>query len=1196
MVEDLILFDQGARLIGFWAVSLLVLHYSVVNAATLEIESRVVIDGTPLFDLTNDPGMDSSANNDRVRTNDVIRYRVDWNSNDFDGTGHTVAMQLSDTARWVTVPPTCLVPGSSISADRHLLICLTGNHFEGTNGTVVADAEVLPVSDGELATMNASASDNEGGNAMAGPLDTVITSVPQVNIRMRHQLARPLVLPNVVDPSNVTGLVVVWPVGFGPEYNLFPPATSKGTGPIDTSFTFVAELTSTTTNTRLVDFAVPALGASAECGAYSAANGPAPFGRLGIDGAASVANSTVDSGTWTCTPQPMPSLIEVAVVGAQTSPASLPEVGANGLTLAGEPWQLSGQIATFTPNSDIGSDLTLTLAVQGFDPAGLGGVGSNYGVGVEPAFDNSTSVTIAQSGGGGLTFNREINILAPSAGMVTYPQGSFFRDSRGLPGNPYLEVDSIPLGFFGMDDNPFPLTATAGLFRPGDSQLIPGDDLLFQVELNEINLGIRPIGFVGCVTFRPDMFRLRDGQSSYPLAVRSGDSLDFYERIGSDPALPAFSDGLGAFSSVGTEAGGMSTGVANWLPGTAHSLVVEYGDAVFATVMDQRASQCLDGDSPSGWEANPADLPGGIDSVSMLRFRIDDPDVYDAAILRGEMTTRSFRTLRLLVPVEVAPTAGANSTAYVYMNGGWFDLSTPGMVNWRAPGYDHTNHQPGLFTSNFVRSGDRAFVRDALVVVDKSSPTENQVHVPGQSVDWVLDIQAAGGNLGVVVVDTLPAELLYVPGSAVPAPTSVVGQVLTWNLGDLVDQARQITYTTITDVSVQAGATITNPATVSNSNPVPFAAADSAGISIREGTAEFFVSKSVQESPVPTDTDLEWELAYENTGEAVLGDLDLIDVIPFLGDDAAGTGRLPVSDFQGDLVLSSVVPSDAGGELLYTVAASGSISLDPQDLSNMPGGTTLWCSVADFGMAGCPMVLADARAFRFRAPGPLELGETGTIEVVMSPTGNVHGDLYTNNYGGRVEGITLPVVSNDVTINVVSIVDVDLVKEVIPDDPTVGDTVTFILRVSNAVDVMEATNVEVTDVVMPGFLYEPGSIGGGDERFENEPVLRWRIDNLLPGESVELTFRAEVTRGGMLRNYSEVTSTDQPDRDSTPSNGDDGQGPDEDDDDEVLVVSFQPTPAPTVSVWGLFVVLFLLIELTRRRTRRISISEARCRC
>ena len=174
-----------------------------------------------------------------------------------------------------------------------------------------------------------------------------------------------------------------------------------------------------------------------------------------------------------------------------------------------------------------------------------------------------------------------------------------------------------------------------------------------------------------------------------------------------------------------------------------------------------------------------------------------------------------------------------------------------------------------------------------------------------------------------------------------------------------------------------------------------------------------------------------------------------------------------------------------------------------------------------------------------------------------------------------------------IDFGVFPVVDVDLVKRFTPMSPQQGDEITFVLDVSNAHDASEATNVEVTDVVLAGFEYVSGSIGGGDDADDGSaPTLRWTIDSLPPGGSVQLTFRATIVGLGNLRNFAEVTGTDQTDRDSTPSNGDDGEGPDEDDDDVVLISPRVPAPAPALGPFGLLAAFAVLLAVSRRRWRR----------
>jgi len=92
-------------------------------------------------------------------------------------------------------------------------------------------------------------------------------------------------------------------------------------------------------------------------------------------------------------------------------------------------------------------------------------------------------------------------------------------------------------------------------------------------------------------------------------------------------------------------------------------------------------------------------------------------------------------------------------------------------------------------------------------------------------------------------------------------------------------------------------------------------------------------------------------------------------------------------------------------------------------------------------------------------------------------------------------------------------VDLEIAKSVSDPDPNVGDVVTFTIKVrNNGPDT--ATDVQVTDVVLPGFNYISASMTGGDTMIDTSPAgtgLDWGINTLAPGVNVTLTFQATVT-------------------------------------------------------------------------------------
>ncbi len=91
-------------------------------------------------------------------------------------------------------------------------------------------------------------------------------------------------------------------------------------------------------------------------------------------------------------------------------------------------------------------------------------------------------------------------------------------------------------------------------------------------------------------------------------------------------------------------------------------------------------------------------------------------------------------------------------------------------------------------------------------------------------------------------------------------------------------------------------------------------------------------------------------------------------------------------------------------------------------------------------------------------------------------------------------------------------IDLSIAKMVSNTTPNVGDTITFTLTVSNAgPDV--ATNVSVTDIVLAGFTYVPGSISGGSATDESDPAgtgLTWDIASVAVGSPVTLSFDVTV--------------------------------------------------------------------------------------
>ncbi len=176
----------------------------------------------------------------------------------------------------------------------------------------------------------------------------------------------------------------------------------------------------------------------------------------------------------------------------------------------------------------------------------------------------------------------------------------------------------------------------------------------------------------------------------------------------------------------------------------------------------------------------------------------------------------------------------------------------------------------------------------------------------------------------------------------------------------------------------------------------------------------------------------------------------------------------------------------------------------------------------------------------------------------------------------------------------IELIDLEVVKEMVPDFAYVGDTVTFIITVSNAPDLAAATNVTIRDIV-PSIRvsYVDGTIAGGTTRDDGDPTgagLMWMIDVVPSGSSVQLSYQITLDEPGFTVNNVEVTEVDQVDRDSMPDNGmPDPADPSGGEDDEggVPIVPRVPSPAPAVGPWGFLLAIGGLLAVARRRFRRL---------
>ena len=163
--------------------------------------------------------------------------------------------------------------------------------------------------------------------------------------------------------------------------------------------------------------------------------------------------------------------------------------------------------------------------------------------------------------------------------------------------------------------------------------------------------------------------------------------------------------------------------------------------------------------------------------------------------------------------------------------------------------------------------------------------------------------------------------------------------------------------------------------------------------------------------------------------------------------------------------------------------------------------------------------------------------------------------------------------------------DLELVKHVSNETPRVGDHVTYSITVTNRmfeqgveIPTASATGVVIKDYISSRLWFEEGS--ATDSSIPGQPggitfdrhTFTWTIEEIRPGKSITLSFRARVDDDGEIRNCAEVWDADQGDRDSRSGAEAYGKlvgGPDAEDDQDCVSIFVDQQPEPAGSISGL---------------------------
>ena len=558
---------------------------------------------------------------------------------------------------------------------------------------------------------------------------------------------------------------------------------------------------------------------------------------------------------------------------------------------------------------------------------------------------------------------------------------------------------------------------------------------------------------------------------------------------------------------------------------------IQYGTGSFGAT-----AACDEGDSPTGWYSSLDAVPGGAAAVTKVRAYTP---VFPAP---GGDSTRALTSL------VVRYTALDNPAGTLVAEWGGFKYDEHNGGNWFfGTPYDATTALGSY--------GDRLFLTKVSTAVNKDTlPSGDDQVLAGDQVTFRIQpsattpIDPPGLTTDVTVTDTLPEWFEYVFGSASPPPASTTQNAdgtstLTWQFsGTTINSAMSpITYDVLVKPTTPDQTSAVNKVVISSpSDGSPEAGrTDEYGILVLNPSG-FSVYKTAKPALVAPDGAFGFDLTYANTGTSDFPKVVMIDVLP----DRIITHN-PPTDYTGSASFVSIAGT-SGETFEYTKTVPTAIVTSPNDPSNQPGGSTVWCSA--FSGGTCPANAAQVTAFRATSPAFPEGAPPRVLSLTMNALGNAAYNVYSNRFTAQAEGLVFSVTSPVASVRVRT-ADLSLEKIVAGPDPSAKDIVDFKLTVRNN-GPHDAAQTVVRDQLPAGYRY----VGDSGAGAYVPSTGAWTIPQVPVGGTANLTIRARVLPNGPYLNQAEIVAQQHADPDSAPNNS--AAGPGEDDTASASILAY----------------------------------------
>jgi len=957
-----------------------------------------------------------------VRTNDVFEVTAAWSWNgdaDQDTETATIVgvLPASGEYEWTDIPGSCDASGSSLSDDRLTMTCVRSNFDNSQVGTVAEDLPFnVRVKGGALdgsqpGDIQFTVSVDDGSIPKTDDTDgtsLTVTAAPRWNLQKSIYTAIP-----GKEHDGENGYIVDYKFYIetdevnGEIDNVFSVLGNESMGSSAT-FNFIDKIDELSPNATLIGCSMD--GRYTNRDGYVGSADPVTKS----DGIYSqFADRTIPQAGGeqqiTCTQNGTD--IAVAVSNIDATLNNYPTKSYNGYDLpVNRAIAAIGSIYIFVPLSDVekgpdglsGTDddgeLPIKNKLRGFDPTSPTG-NSNFGASSESLKDNDYTMTLY--------------------GM----RGSFSKYYRG-------EKTSVW---------EYPGGATTA--RSGDGLVTAGSE--FSTVLVNSNTG--GTGYTEKMCDVVDAYRLnvQDVEDNQQYNILKTYYADAYRDLTS-PVMYRIWNGLDAYNNLLADSPYIieyaSTYEDNsWLPSRGGDQTVSHKTEIenecnkegiwFATADEARADT------------------SGVGAVTKVRITLKNGVLHNSGAYSYIWLNHKVRMNDLLTGQPlVNGDEIVNYSAYAFNDGDFIGAN-----------YIPNEYPEGTSGTN----GDRMTFTGGKVRIEKTA--DKTAVAPGNIVTFTLDYSYTNDtdlveSSNVIIKDVLPKGFDYVPNSTSGANEPISGtcsdidasvpcddtqnKVLIWNLGTTFANGTPspIVYQTKIRSSAPSGGflNITTIEAPSDASSITQRKSD-VGLTISVPATLNIVKSTVDVGKREFTTsgqDIDYVIDLRNGKPGELQDLDVIDILPFVGDGADGAikfnainlKRVLATDYHGtsEFVSMNVLQSQdstslcdvtAGGGVryFYTNVSPTSINMAPTvGQENIIGGTQSIWQEGTASTTPLSMQKSDVTAIRIVGPS-LARDAICQLKIKTRINNNLSNDLYTNSAGASATGITLPVLSNSVS-------------------------------------------------------------------------------------------------------------------------------------------------------------------------------------